>query len=95
MFKVCHQLIFVTVTRFATLSYGMHYLSISVYIHMVNLVVKHNWRSTWRQPLMEPRDTPLGGRSADMTELEAREPTINILLHIPLHPNGIPEGERF
>jgi len=29
--------IFVTVTRFATLYYGMHYLSISIYIHTVNL----------------------------------------------------------
>ena len=30
-------LIFVTVPRIATLEHGMHYLSHSIYIHMVNL----------------------------------------------------------
>jgi hypothetical protein len=62
---------------------------------MVNLVVEHNRRSTWGCPLREPRDAPLGGRCGETTELEGREPTINIPPHLSRHPNGIREGERF
>jgi len=59
------------------------------------MVVKQNQRSTWRGPLREPRDPPLGGRCGETTELEGREPTINIPPHLLRHPNKIHEGERF
>jgi len=41
------------------------------------------------------RDAPLGGHCGETMELEGREPTINTLLHLSRHPNGIHEIEGF
>jgi len=59
------------------------------------MVVEHNWRSTWRRPLRAPTDAPLGVRCGDTMELDGSEPTIDIRPHLPQHPNGIRENERF
>ena len=73
-------------------------ISVSVYIYIWSIwpqmVVNHNQRSTWTRPLRELRDAPLGGQCAETMELEGREPTINTLLHLSQHPNGIHEKER-
>jgi hypothetical protein len=58
------------------------------------MVVEHNWRSTWRRTLGEPRDPPLGGHCGETIELEGRKPAINIPPHLSQHPNGIHEIER-
>jgi len=55
------------------------------------MVVEHNQRRTWRYPLREPRDAPLGGHCGEMTQIEGRVPTINIPAHLSLHPNGFRE----
>ena len=44
---------------------------------MVNLVVEHNQRSTWRRPLREPRDAPLGGHCGETTGLEGTPSTFH------------------
>jgi hypothetical protein len=46
------------------------------------MVVEHNRRITWRHPLSEPGDAPLGGRSGETTEPEGKQPTINIPPHL-------------
>jgi len=58
------------------------------------MVVEHNQRSTCGRPLREPKDAPLGGCCGETTELEGREPTINIPPHLSRHPNGVHEGQR-
>jgi len=58
------------------------------------MVVKHNRRSTWRNKLRKPRDTPLGGRCGEITEIEGREPTIRIWPHLSRHHNSIRKNER-
>jgi len=49
-------------------------VSLSIYIQSIwpQMVVKHNWRSTWRRPIGEPRDAPVGGRCGKTTELEGK-----------------------
>jgi len=59
------------------------------------MVVEHNRRSTWTHPLRELRDTPLRGCCCETMELEGRKPTINTPPHLPWHPNGNHEKERF
>ena len=51
------------------------YVSLHIYIQSIwlQMVVKHDRRSTWRHPLRELREAPLGGRCGGMTEQEGRE----------------------
>jgi len=60
---------------------------------MVNLVVEHNQRSTWRCPLRELRDASLGGCCGKATEVLSGEPTINITPQLSRHANGVREEE--
>jgi hypothetical protein len=59
------------------------------------MVVEDFRTRTWTHPLREHRDVLLGGCCGEMMELEGREPTINTLLHLSRHPNGIHETEEF
>jgi len=59
------------------------------------MVDNHNKSSTGRRPLIEPRDVPLGGHCGETTEIEGREPTINILPHLSQSQNGMHQNEPF
>jgi hypothetical protein len=83
----------VTVTRFATSQYGMHYSCISIYIYIrsiwLQVGLEHNRKSTWTQPLSKLRVAPSGGHSGETMELAGREPSITTPLHLSRHPNTI------
>ena len=57
-------------------------------------IVKHN-RSTWRRPLTELRDAPLGGCCAETMYLKGREPTIHAQPHLLPLPKWLREKEGF
>jgi len=59
------------------------------------MVVKYNRRSTSICPLRELRHALLGGHFGDTIELEGTEPSMDSLLHLSRHPNGIHEEEQF
>jgi len=76
----------------------MHYLSLAIYIHTVNLAsngsraYSEEHRDT---PMRELRDAPTGGHCGETIELEGGEPTINAPAHLLRHPNGIHEKVQF
>jgi len=59
------------------------------------MVVVHNRRTYWSRWVREPGDAPLGGHCVETTELDGRQPTINILPHLSRHANGILAGGQF
>jgi hypothetical protein len=75
-------LVFVTVTRFATLHCGcIIYVLHCIYSRPIwlQIIVEHIWRSIWTHPLSELRDTLLRGCCGEAMKIEDREPTINTL----------------
>jgi len=57
--------------------------------------VEHTRSRTWRRPLSEPRDAPLGGSCGDTTELDSRDHVIDIPPRVSLHPTTIHDKEPF
>jgi len=61
-----------------------------LYLHIRSIspqmVLAHNWRSTWIRPMRELRDALLGGHYCKTME---REPTINTPPHLLRHPHSI------
>ena len=57
--------------------------------------VEHNQRSTSIRPVRDPRDSPLGGRCGDTTELDGSEGTIDIPPQLSCLPNKIYAKELF
>jgi hypothetical protein len=53
------------------------------------MVLEHNQRSTWTRLFSEVRDVPLGGCCGVTMELERREATIIMPLHLLCYANGI------
>ena len=73
----------------------MKYLYIYIRSIWPQMVVEHHWRSTWRCPLRDSSDAPLGGCCGETTEQHGSVPTNNIPAHLSRHPNGIPVKEPF
>jgi len=74
----------------------MHYLSLSLYIHTVNLAADGTRALSEEATPIERtfRDAPFGGLCVETMELESREPTINTPPLLSQHPKGIHEKER-